>query len=720
MKKSLLILALTIVPYLLHAQSVRHCSTMESHALLLEQNPALGQERQQIESFTQKCIEKDALPKQGQVLITIPVVVHVVHTTSNPVSNISEAQIQSQIDVLNEDFRRLNADASFTPAEFLPVAADTEIEFCLAQRDPNNGPTNGITRTPTTETSFSTDANDVKSPTTGGTSGWPSSKYLNIWVCNAIDGGFTLGYAQFPGGPAATDGVVIGYNFFGRVGALESPFDLGRTTTHEVGHWLNLFHIWGDDFGSCTQDDAVSDTPRSGDAWYGCPAVNSNTCVDTPVNFNDMFQNYMDYTDDACMNIYTLGQKQRIQALFMPGGPRFAITQSNGCLPVDQGLNDAVLTSLVSPAGTGNCTTVSPVIDVQNFGSIDLVYFIVEYNFAGGPVQTYEWTGFIASLQSLEITLPPITTVSTGIIHSLNINITQPNGQDDYSPADNVGVFSFASISSGAPAPIQEGFEVGTNFNTWSNSNPDALIGFALNNSIGSSGSASVYMNNFIYNASGANDEFSMPYVFLNPSIISQPYLYFDVAYALKTAGDASDVFQVLVSTDCGETFTNIYTKAGANLVTAPPVANSFVPSQGQWRTEFISLLPYMGMRNVMISFKQIRGAGNNLYIDNINITDGTVGIEEVINQPNESRLMLYPNPAASETVLLFNSIQSGKATISITDLSGKTLFVEQTDLQQGINQLPLSLNQFVPGMYLVNLIQGTKFSVSEKLLIIR
>lgn len=717
MKKILLLLTLTYFGSSLYAQNLRRCSTMESHAALLENHPEMEQEILKIEDFTQKCIEKDALPKQGQVVITIPVVVHVVHTISNPVSNISEAQIQSQIDVLNEDFRRLNADASLTPAEFLPVAADTEIEFCLAQRDPNNLPSTGIVRTPTVKTSFSTSANDVKSPATGGASGWNSSKYLNIWVCNNIDGGETLGYAQFPGGSATTDGVVIAYQFFGRVGAVVSPFNKGRTATHEVGHWLNLFHIWGDDFGSCSQDDAVSDTPRSADAWYGCPPVNSNSCVDSPVNFNDMFQNYMDYTDDACMNIYTLGQKQRMQALFMPGGARFSITSSEGCLPVEQGLNDAVLTSLVSPTGTGNCTTVSPVINVQNYGTADLFYFIVEYGFPTGPVHTYEWTGLIPTIQSAEITLPAITTITTGIIQTININITQPNGQTDYSPDDNSGVYSFAVISSGAQTPASEDFEAGTNFNSWSNNNPDGLMGFALNNSVGSSSSASVYMNNFIYNAPGANDEISTPYFDL--SDISDPYLYFDVAYALKTAGDASDVLQVLISTDCGETFTNIYTKAGDNLVTAPPVSSSFVPNQGQWRTEYIELLPYQAFRNVIIRFKQIRGAGNNLYIDNFLIRDGVVGIEEIAVK-NESQLLIYPNPASSEALLVFQAEHAGSAVISMTDLSGKTLLVQETNLITGFNQLSLNVQDFAEGIYLIHLVQENQLTATQKLAIMR
>ena len=173
---------------------------------------------------------------------TIPAVVHVVYKTAK--QNISEAQIKSQINVLNEDFRRMNADASKVPAVFQPLHVDCNIQFKLATKDIFGNKTNGITRTKTQKSSFS--FNDaVKSKDKGGADPWPARRYLNIWVCNL--GGGLLGYAQFPGGPTATDGVVILNSAFGDTGTATDPFDLGRTATHEVGHWLNLFHIWGDD-----------------------------------------------------------------------------------------------------------------------------------------------------------------------------------------------------------------------------------------------------------------------------------------------------------------------------------------------------------------------------------------------------------------------------------------------------------------------------------------
>lgn len=716
MKKGSLIAVLLCFFVFVQAQNLRKCSTMEGLEAEKILNPERAADLTRIETFTQKWIQENGPAKEQMTVITIPVVVHVLYLPGVPQSNISEAQIFSQIDVLNEDYRRLNADTTLTPDVFEPFAADAEFEFCMAQQDPNGLPTTGITRTPTTVTSFNTLTNDAKFDATGGYNAWPADDYLNIWVVPGLDDGLTLGYAQFPGGADATDGVVIGYRYFGRVGNLEVPYDEGRTTTHEVGHWLNLRHIWGDDGGSCSQDDLVNDTPRSGDAYYGCPTGSPNTCTDSPTDYPDMFMNYMDYCNDNCLNIFTNGQKQRMRALFSPGGARYSITQSVGCVPVEQGANDAVLVELLEPVGTGNCTTVEPVITVQNLGTEGLFYFIVEYNFTGGPVQTYEWTGSINSLGSAQITLPPINTVATGIIHNLHINIISPNGLPDFNPDDNEDTYTFATISGGSALPFFEGFEPGTNFNSWFDSNPDGLITFELTNTAAATGTSSVFMNNFIYNASGATDEFVLPHVNLSAS---NPYLHFDMAYALIQAAGTSDVLQVLISTDCGATYTNIYTKAGEPLSTASPTGASFVPTSGQWRTESISLAAYQGVRNAVLKFKQIRGTGNNLYIDNLNITDGAVGIAQPDAQ-QPAALRLYPNPAKEQAILQYYAAQPGNALIVVTDLSGRTLQTFDLSLQAGSNNTVLPLQNLANGMYLVTLTNQNGVVATQKITVLR
>lgn len=297
----------------------RSCSTMDVHDRLMAEDPTYAANREAIESFTQNYIATDG----ERALVTIPVVVHVVYNVA--AENISDARIYEQIEVLTEDFRRLNADVGETPAYFAGIAADCEIQFCLATTDPSGNPTTGITRTSTTKTSFTT-ADEMKGATYGKTA-WDRNKYLNLWVCD-LSGGL-LGYAQFPGGAASTDGVVIDYAYFGVTGAA-APFNEGRTATHEVGHWLNLYHIWGDDGTSCGGSDLVADTPNQADETYGCPGGTIRISCSNGPN-GDNFQNYMDYTDDGCMNMFTAGQKTRMQALFAPGGTRNSITTSNGC-----------------------------------------------------------------------------------------------------------------------------------------------------------------------------------------------------------------------------------------------------------------------------------------------------------------------------------------------------------------------------------------------------
>jgi len=290
--------------------------------MLEQEDPSIINRREEIEQFTRDFLLSN--PQGDRALVTIPVVVHVVYNTAE--ENISDAQIQSQINVLNQDFRKLNADVANTPGAFAGLASDSNIEFCLATVDPNGNPTNGVLRVPTTATSFGTN-NTVKSSSSGGSNAWNAGKYLNMWVCD-ISGG-TLGYAQFPGGSASTDGVVIDYLYFGTIGTATAPFNKGRTATHEVGHWLNLRHIWGDDGTGCTGSDQVTDTPNAAGPNYGCPAFPLVTCSNGPNG--DMFMNYMDYTDDACGLMFTNGQKTRAQALFSTGGARVGFLTSNAC-----------------------------------------------------------------------------------------------------------------------------------------------------------------------------------------------------------------------------------------------------------------------------------------------------------------------------------------------------------------------------------------------------
>lgn len=259
--------------------------------------------------------------EEAPKLIRIPVIVHVLYRTAT--QNISDLQIQSQIDALNRDFRRRNADTANTPERFKPFAADVQIEFALATADPNGRPTTGILRKATSVSHWSTD-DRIKYSVQGGDDAWDSRYYLNFWIG---DLGTLLGYSSLPGAPADKDGVVINYSAFGTLN-VTAPYDLGRTATHEVGHWLGLKHIWGDSFCG---DDLVDDTPKQGNFTSGCPSTFRSSCDNGELG--DMYMNYMDFTNDACMNLFTAGQKQRMLALFDAGGPRNLLLSSRGLNP---------------------------------------------------------------------------------------------------------------------------------------------------------------------------------------------------------------------------------------------------------------------------------------------------------------------------------------------------------------------------------------------------
>jgi hypothetical protein len=284
----------------------RTCGTMPVHERLLRTDPEYRRLRIVSENHHFEFrMRRGIMHRLG--VTRIPVVVHVVHKT--PAQNISDAQIHSQIDVLNRDYRRTNGDLNKIPAPFKALAADVRIEFALADKDPAGNPTTGITRTATNVDSFSDD-DKVKQAASGGADAWPRDRYLNLWVCQL--GGGLLGYAQFPGGSAATDGVVILHSGFGTLGTATAPLNLGRSATHEIGHWLNLRHIWGDDGGGCNGDDFVTDTPNQADHNFGKPAFPLLSCSNGPNG--DMFMNYMDYVDDDSMFMFTTGQVERMQA----------------------------------------------------------------------------------------------------------------------------------------------------------------------------------------------------------------------------------------------------------------------------------------------------------------------------------------------------------------------------------------------------------------------
>jgi hypothetical protein len=311
----------------------RTCGTMDVHNRMMQQHP----ERLEHYNATKAAIA-ELQTSQGSgrqtraTVIKIPVVVHIIHN-GVPIGtgqNVSDAQVLSQIDALNEDYRKKNADSLKPNHPFYGVTGDASIEFCLAVKDPNGNATTGIKR-------YSVNASSISDVDMDGTikpqTIWNSEKYLNMWVANITAQNPILGYAQFPGsGSANTDGVVILTTAFGYTGNVVAPYNNGRTAVHEVGHWLGLYHIWGDDNGACTGSDNVADTRNAGDANYGAPSFPNNVGVCGANGSGDMFMNYMDYVNDTSMVMFTKGQIGAMQGVLANAfGGRLQLTVSEGC-----------------------------------------------------------------------------------------------------------------------------------------------------------------------------------------------------------------------------------------------------------------------------------------------------------------------------------------------------------------------------------------------------
>lgn len=342
------------------------CGTMDSYKERLDSDPEFAQNQAKLEETISEYVKRihtDDITQFRTGKIVIPVVVHVIY--KNAAENISDAQIQSQISVLNEDFRRLNPDVSGVPPEFASFVADVRIEFKLAARDPDCNPTTGITRTSTTVPFFTFSPlaatpmarNPVKFSSSGGQDGWPSDKYLNLWVCGDIAPWY-YGYASWPSDLALRpdeDGVVIDFNAFGTTGTVIAPNNQGRILVHEIGHWLNLKHIWGDDQSetdNCSVTDNVGDTPNQDIYNIDCPEHPHESC-----GSNDMFMNYMDVVDNDCMIMFTNGQSDRMDAVLYT--TRTDIVSSQGDVPPPAETEDLFSRDMMDDVGDEPNTTSS-------------------------------------------------------------------------------------------------------------------------------------------------------------------------------------------------------------------------------------------------------------------------------------------------------------------------------------------------------------------------
>lgn len=322
------------------------CASYQYQQEQIQKDPALAQRLLEVTSGMRNTVAQEIVSETnnatiaGMNIIRIPVVVHIVYNTTT--QNISDAQVLSQIDVLNQEFRKKHKDTANIPAIFKSRAADCYIEFSLATVTPKGDATNGIVRKKTSYNMFGLD-DKVKSSNTGGDDAWDSDKYLNIWVCNTVTG--LNGYSSVFGGPKAKDGIVLRYEAFGTQGAVVAPTNKGRTAVHELGHWMGLKHIWGDQ--TCGND-GIDDTPAQSAPTRGCPTGTVVSCTNAGVG--NMYNNYMDLTNDECTNMFTLGQREKMRSAFAVGAPHYALLNSTGASAVPMVQSSSVVTAETSTA----------------------------------------------------------------------------------------------------------------------------------------------------------------------------------------------------------------------------------------------------------------------------------------------------------------------------------------------------------------------------------
>lgn len=608
---------------------------MEAYEELFRSNPGFKAQFEANQSRLNEKMSAQGAQRTTALNDTVPVVIHLIGDASIQ-SMVTDALLQSQIDVLNEDFQGKNADSTRIPAAFKSLYGKMGLTFILAQTDPNGQPTNGIDRRTNSITFSSGTADNAKKTSMGGLDAWDPQQYMNLWVVSFGSTGL-LGISVFPGDPRPLNlhGFVCDYRAFGRGGSYMYPeFNKGRTTTHELGHFWNLRHIWADDGGSCAGSDfpstpwgsATDDTPNQGDMNFGNPdgpgtgtVVTDNCSISAP---GVMYQNYMDYTDDIAMVMFTKGQGSRMEGAITLSSDRSPVLNSNTYKPPVAYPNDASLNSITNPLNGGLVcgATVAPKIVVQNRGTNTLSTVTVTMTLNGTAQAPQTFTVNLASGAQTTLTLNNITAAAGS--NTLLISTSQPSGVADDNVANDAKSVSF-NLTTPMALPLTQNFEGSFPPVPWTVVNADGARTW-VRMSPGKSSSFSMFIDNYNYQAPGQIDDFRSPVLSSGASDVIN--ISFDVAHKhYSSSATFMDTLTVLVSADCGASFTSVYKKWGAQLNSTAGAAPSgdvnFVPTSSEWRTETITLPSALTTGGqFMVIFRNTTRWGNNTYVDNIAI----------------------------------------------------------------------------------------------------
>lgn len=628
------------------------CGTSIMTEQAMQNHPEMQSIRQQLEAFTQSFDPNSS----ERAIKVVPVVFHIIHNYGP--ENIPREQVEDAVRILNEDYQLLNEDQNEVVSAFAGIIGNTQFEFRLARKDPNGNCTDGITRTVSTLTY---EANDnVKDLIS-----WPSNRYLNIWVADKVlAGGVRVGgYAYQPGNAPGSnnDGIIVDHRQLGSVGTSNGSNFAARTLTHEVGHWFNLDHTWGSSnqpglASNCNIDDGVSDTPNTiGVADQSCN-LTQNTCGTL-----DNVQNYMDYSN--CAKMFTVGQSNRMIA---------AINSSAG------NRNNLWSTSNLTFTGVnGDPVQCAPVADfyAQANTSCDnssITLYDASYNAAVDGTWSWNWTISGGTPATSTEQNPSVSYPAPGT-YPVSLTVTNAAGTDSQT---KTGFITIGPSVASMATPYSEGFEQSgfpainaDPFQNWTiNGQSNA---FQRTTASFATGSASVrYVNSAV--TEGSVSELISPYINLD-NTISPVTLTFKVAYAQRTSA-TNDRLQVYASDNCGRTWVLRYNKMGSALSTTggTTISGTFNPTASQWRTETVNLSPLIGDASGLIKFVVTDSSGNNIFLDDINITGTPAGLSPTAI--NEFLTFVQPNPGNGEAMVQVGMAQQGTLELEMMDLGGRVI----------------------------------------------
>lgn len=679
----------------------QECGTLSyEEEIRLDESLSPQQKEQLIQQYYDTHVSKweqwSESSRSGQKadIMVIPLVFHVFHRYGP--ENISMAQVKDQVRILNEDFNGQNASISQLVNEFKSIAGNTEIEFRLATLDPDGNCTDGVIRHYDPKTYY-----DGRGPIQQHKRdyGWPSDKYMNIYVVGSIEtsgnGGTILGYAQFPGGNPATDGFVVRHDNVGSIGT--SNPGRATTSTHEIGHMLGLFHTWGNcaaagSPNACNCDDGVADTPNTQGHPSTCN-LGAETCGSL-----DNVQNFMDYA--TCAVNFTQGQSDRMRGVMENDAARRNLFQPANLVATgaDYAKNDPPTTL---------CDAAFDFNDKVNYCPGEDISF-TDRSFH--KVTSRTWT-FEDGEPATSGDANPTVNFTTSGLKTVKLVVTNGVETDSItrtvyiSSGDELGGYPFADDIENVDLSNLDQYEI---FDKGGN------ISWRLSSTIShNGGSKCFYLPNISADDEEENDDIISNTIDLS-SASSGAKLSFDVAHA-RTALTNGDQLRVAFSNDCGQTWFNVASLTRNSLATAPNHTNAFFPEESEWARKSFDIPAEYLVSSFMFKFSWVGGGGNNAFIDNININETGTGIDENFL---ESSMTLFPNPATSTTTLSFTLLSNEQVDIRIIDVAGKEVSnLGSKNFNKGENQIMLNTDALVPGLYMVK-VSSTGATASKRLIV--